>query len=353
MTERKLTSGDMRSGDIGTVNGDAHNQPLSDTAVSDAQPLDDSIRIVSDNNAPGPTAPDAQPIVSVSAPTIPDAQPIEDPIHIGSENRIRYFRENLYPYAHRMRNKEYEAQKMPLQVELVKLQNWIREVGERVIILFEGRDAAGKGGTIRRFMEHWNPRSARVVALDKPSDVERGQWYFQRYIRHFPTSGEIVLFDRSWYNRAGVERVMGFSSEREYRMFIQQAPILERMIVDGGIHLVKLYFSVSRTEQIRRFEKRANDPLKQWKVSAVDMMSRNKWEEYTEAKEAMFLLTHIDVAPWTIVKSDDKKRARINARRYVLSQLDYEGKDPTVAHEPDPSIVALSTEIYTAGAPPR
>lgn len=284
---------------------------------------------------------------------IPNAQPIEDPTHIGAENRIRYFRENLYPYAQRMRRKEYEELKLPLQVELVKLQNWMRDVGERLMILFEGRDAAGKGGTIRRFMENWNPRQARVVALDKPSDVERGQWYFQRYIRHFPTSGEIVLFDRSWYNRAGVERVMGFSTDKEYRMFIRQAPALEQMIVEGGIHLVKLYFSVSRREQLRRFESRANDPLKQWKVSSVDMKSMDKWEEYTEAKEAMFLLTDTDIAPWTIIKSDDKKRARINAMRCVLSQFDYDGKDESVVQVPDPSIVASSTEIYTAGAPIR
>ena len=284
---------------------------------------------------------------------IPNAQPIEDPTHIGAENRIRYFRENLYPYAQRMRRKEYESLKLPLQVELIKLQNWMREVGERLIILFEGRDAAGKGGTIRRFMEHWNPRQARVVALDKPSDVERGQWYFQRYVRHFPSAGEIVLFDRSWYNRAGVERVMGFSSNREYRLFIRQAPALEQMIVESGIHLEKLYFSVSRREQLRRFERRANDPLKQWKVSSVDLRSKDKWEEYTEAKEAMFLLTDTEAAPWTIIKSDDKKRARINAMRHVLNLFDYDGKDESVVQAADPSIVASSTEIYTAGAPIR
>lgn len=287
----------------------------------------------------------------VEEPTIPNAEPIEDPTRIGAENRIRYFRENLYPYAHRMSNREYNAQNRPIQVELIKMQSWVRDVGERLMILFEGRDAAGKGGTIRRFMEHLNPRHARVVALDKPSEVELGQWYFQRYVRHFPTAGEIVLFDRSWYNRAGVERVMGFSSDRDYRLFIRQAPVLERMIVESGIHLVKLYFSVSRREQLRRFESRANDPLKQWKVSSVDLRSKDKWEEYTEAKEAMFLLTHTETAPWTIIKSDDKKRARINAMRHVLNLLDYEGKDESVAHAPDPSIVASSTEIYTAGAP--
>ena len=286
-------------------------------------------------------------------PIILDAEPIEDPPNIGAENRIRYFRENLYPYPKKMGNREYNAQILPLQIELVKLQNWIREVGERLIIIFEGRDAAGKGGSIRRFMEHWNPRGARVVALDKPSEVEQGQWYFQRYVSHFPSAGEIVLFDRSWYNRAGVERVMGFSSEGDYRLFIQQAPILEKMIVDSGINIVKLYFSVSRHEQLRRFQQRANDPLKQWKVSAVDIRSIDKWEEYTEAKEAMFLLTHSEGAPWTIIKSDDKKRARINAIRHVLNTLGYEGRDASVAKRPDPSIVASSLDIYTAGAPRR
>ena len=280
------------------------------------------------------------------------AVPLDDPPNIDPESRIRYFRENLYPYSHRMTYDEYYDYKFPLQVELVKLQNWVRQTGERMIILFEGRDAAGKGGTIRRFMEHWNPRIASVVALDKPSDVERGQWYFQRYIRHFPSAGEIVLFDRSWYNRAGVERVMGFSTDTDYRLFMQQVPVLEKMIVDSGIHLMKLYFSVSRKEQLRRFKKRSKDPLKQWKMSPVDLLSRDKWDEYTEAKEAMFLLTDIDGAPWTIIKSDDKMRARINAMRHVLQLMDYEGKDTAVARPPDPSIVAYTRDIYTAGASP-
>ena len=284
-------------------------------------------------------------------PNIPDALPLADPLDISPENRVKYFRENLFPYARRMKSKEYYQQKLPLQVELVRLQNWVKESGKRVIILFEGRDAAGKGGTIRRFMEHWNPRSARVVALDKPSDVEVGQWYFQRYISKFPSAGEIVLFDRSWYNRAGVERVMGFSSDAEYRLFLEQAPTLEKMIVDSGIQLIKLYFSVSRREQLRRFEKRAKDPLKHWKVSPIDLLSKDKWAEYTEAKEAMFLLTHSDIAPWTIIKSDDKMRARINAMRHLLHVIDYEGKDEAVAYEPDPSLVASARDVYTAGAP--
>ena len=280
-----------------------------------------------------------------------DAEPLDDPLLITPYDRIRYFRENIYPYGERMGYEEYYDHKIPLQIELIKLQNWIRDSGERLVILFEGRDAAGKGGTIRRFMEHWNPRGARVVALDKPSDVELGQWYFQRYVSHLPTSGEIVLFDRSWYNRSGVERVMGFSTDAEYNRFMRQAPVLERMIVESGIRLVKLYFSVSRREQLRRFKKRAKDPLKQWKVSPIDLMSKDKWEEYTEAKEAMFFLTHSDLAPWTIIKSDDKMRARINAMRHLLWLIDYEGKDESVAHAADPSIAAFANEIYTAGAP--
>ena len=310
-------------------------------------------QLISKDNLHPNSAIEAAP--EASAPrtkTIPDSAPLDDPLNISPRERIRYFRDNLYPYATRMSNREYYTEKLPLQIELVKLQNWMKESGDRLIILFEGRDAAGKGGTITRFMEHWNPRSAHVIALDKPSDVEAGQWYFQRYVRHFPTSGEIVLFDRSWYNRAGVERVMGFSTDPEYRLFMKHVPLLERMIVDSGIHLVKLYFSVSQREQLRRFEKRATDPLKQWKVSSIDIMSKDKWQEYTEAKEAMFLLTNLEVAPWTIIKSDDKKRARINAMRHLLHTMDYKGKDTSVVYEPDPSIVALSHEVYTAGAPP-
>ena len=249
-----------------------------------------------------------------------------------------------------MTYEEYYEHKFPLQVELVRLQDWVKETGQRVVILFEGRDAAGKGGTIRRFMEHWNPRNARVVALSKPSDIESGQWYFQRYVRHFPTQGEIVLFDRSWYNRAGVERVLGFTDEGRYRLFLRQAPLLESMIVESGIHLIKLYFSVSRPEQVRRFEQRNQDPLKRWKLTPTDLLSKDRWDDYTAAKEVMFLETHTADAPWTIVKSDDKMRGRINAMRHVLHLFDYEGKDPSVAHAPDPSIVASAGDIYPTRA---
>lgn len=244
-----------------------------------------------------------------------------------------------YPYRSRLRRPEYEQQKQALQIELLKVQNWVKESGQKIVILFEGRDAAGKGGTIKRYMEHLNPRGARVVALEKPSDRERGQWYFQRYIEHLPTAGEIVFFDRSWYNRAGVERVMGFCHPHEYLEFMRQTPQLERMLVNSGIRLFKFWFSVSREEQLRRFISRRDDPLKHWKLSPIDIQSLDKWNDYTAAKEAMFFHTHTGDAPWTVVKSDDKKRARLNCIRYFLSRLDYPGKDARVAHAADPLLV--------------
>jgi len=237
------------------------------------------------------------------------------------------WRQGGYPYKHLMSRRSYERRKYELQVELLKLQAWVKETGQRVVVLFEGRDAAGKGGTIKRFMEHLNPRGAHVVALEKPSDVERGQWYFQRYIEHLPTRGEIVLFDRSWYNRAGVERVMGFCTDDEYLEFMRQAPEFERNLVRSGLHLIKFWFSVSRKEQRRRFKERESHPLKQWKLSPVDLASLDKWEEYTKAKEAMFFYTDTADAPWTVIKSDCKKRARLNAMRYILHRLPYTNKD--------------------------
>lgn len=236
------------------------------------------------------------------------------------------WREGVYPYQHRMLRRNYETQKYALQVELLKLQAWVKATGQRVVILFEGRDAAGKGGTIKRMMEHLNPRGARVVALEKPSDTERGQWYFQRYVQHLPTAGEIVMFDRSWYNRAGVERVMGFCSQAEYLEFLRQVPDFERNLVASGIHLVKFWFSVSQEEQRRRFLQRKVHPLKQWKLSPVDLASLDKWDDYTRAKEAMFAHTDTADAPWIVVKSDCKKRARLNAMRYLIGRLPYEGK---------------------------
>jgi polyphosphate kinase 2 len=250
-----------------------------------------------------------------------------------------------YPYKYLLSRKTYEAQKYKLQVELLKLQAWVKDSGQRVLILFEGRDAAGKGGTIKRFMEHLNPRGARVVALEKPSEIERGQWYFQRYAQHLPTRGEIVLFDRSWYNRAGVERVMGFCSDHEYDEFMRQAPEFERHLVKSGIHLFKFWFSVSRDEQRRRFKERRSHPLKQWKLSPIDMASLDKWEEYTVAKEQMFLHTDTSDAPWTVIKSDCKKRARLNAMRYLLHRLPYTNKDLGVLGAVDPLLVGRAALV--------
>jgi polyphosphate kinase 2 len=259
------------------------------------------------------------------------------------------WRQAAYPYRNLMGRKSYEKQKYRLQVELLKLQAWARESGERVVILFEGRDAAGKGGTIKRFMEHLNPRGSRVVALEKPTDAERGQWYFQRYVQHLPTRGEIVLFDRSWYNRAGVERVMGFCTDEEYREFLRQAPEFERNLVRSGVHLIKFWFSVSQGEQQRRFAERQRHPLKQWKLSPIDLASLDKWTEYTVAKETMFLHTDTTDAPWTVIKSDCKKRARLNAMRYVLHRLPYTNKDLGRIGALDPLLVGRANVVYERG----
>ena len=259
------------------------------------------------------------------------------------------WRDGAYPYRNLLPRKTYERQKYALQVELLKLQAWVKETGQKVVIVFEGRDAAGKGGTIKRFMEHLNPRGSRVVALEKPSEVERGQWYFQRYVQHLPTAGEIVMFDRSWYNRAGVERVMGFCNEDEYEEFMRQCPEFERNLVRSGTHLIKFWFSVSREEQRRRFKERKVHPLKQWKLSPIDMASLHKWDDYTKAKEAMFFHTDTADSPWTVVKSDDKKRARLNAMRYVLHKLPYKGKDPGTIAPVDPLIVGRANVVYERG----
>jgi polyphosphate kinase 2 len=257
-----------------------------------------------------------------------------------------------YPYDTKLSRKQYEVTKLGLQVELLKLQNWIKESGEKVVMLFEGRDAAGKGGTIKRFTEHLNPRGSRVVALEKPSDREHGQWYFQRYVNHLPTAGEIVMFDRSWYNRAGVERVMGFCGPDDYHEFMRQAPEFERMLARSGIHLIKFWFSVSKSEQRTRFTAREVDPVSQWKLSPMDIASMDKWEEYTEAKEAMFFYTDTDHAPWTVIKSNDKKRARIEALRHVLHAFDYTDKDHEMVGAPDPLIVGPAAHVYEHGETP-
>ena len=221
---------------------------------------------------------------------------------------------------------EYEKELHRLQVELLKFQNHVKENGLRVLMLFEGRDAAGKGGTIKRITEHLNPRGAKVVALEKPSNTERTQWYFQRYVSYLPSAGEMVLFDRSWYNRAGVEPVMGFCSEEEHKEFLREVPEFEKMIVNSGIIFIKFYFSVSKKEQAKRFDKRINDPLKQYKISPVDMEAQKLWDKYTIAKYSMLLSTHMPYAEWTVIKSDNKKKARINCIKHILSHVDYPDK---------------------------
>ncbi|MGB3773580.1 MAG: polyphosphate kinase 2 [Rhodococcus sp. (in: high G+C Gram-positive bacteria)] len=263
----------------------------------------------------------------------------DDPVLIAPDGLPVDTWRQSYPYSERMTRPEYEAAKRLLQIELLKLQMWIKDTGGRHVIVFEGRDAAGKGGTIKRFTEHLNPRGARVVALEKPSVRESTEWYFQRYVTHLPAAGELVLFDRSWYNRAGVERVMGFCTDEQHRRFLVQAPLFEQMLVDDGVQLTKFWFSVSQLEQRTRFAIRQVDPVRQWKLSPMDLASLDKWDAYTRAKEEMIRFTHTGHAPWTTVKSNDKKRARIEAMRLVLSKFDYTNKDHDVVGTPDPSIV--------------
>jgi polyphosphate kinase 2 len=273
---------------------------------------------------------------------------VEPPSRRDPDAIRRAFETGDYPYTTKVSEKAYLERMLPLQAELLKAQAWIKEAGEKIVMLFEGRDAAGKGGTIKRFMEHLNPRGARIVALDKPSERERSQWYFQRYVAHLPAAGEIVFLDRSWYNRAGVERVMGFCTPNEYLEFMRQCPELERMLVRTGLRLYKYWFSVTREEQRRRFQSREIDPLKQWKLSPIDKASLDKWDDYTEAKEAMFFNTDTADAPWTIIKSDDKKRARLNCLLHFLSSLPYANKDHRVVVGPDPLIVGSSSLVIGA-----
>ncbi|MGD9783323.1 MAG: polyphosphate kinase 2 [Hyphomicrobiaceae bacterium] len=288
--------------------------------------------------------PAQEPAGGESAARISAAHRIAEMRH--NPEAIRHaFESGEYPYATKMRTKEYEEHLTDLQTELLKIQAWVKETGEKFVMIFEGRDAAGKGGTIKRFTEHLNPRGARVVALEKPNDREKTQWYFQRYINHLPSGGEIVFFDRSWYNRAGVERVMNFCTPNDYLEFMRECPDIERMLVRSGIRLYKYWFSVTREEQARRFAARAHDPLKQWKLSPIDKASLDKWDAYTEAKEAMFFYTDTADAPWTIVKSDDKKRARLNCMQHFLSTLDYPGKNRHVVRGPDPLIVGSSAHV--------
>ncbi len=244
-----------------------------------------------------------------------------------------------YPYDEKLGRKEYNETLLQLQIELMKVQRWVQESGQKIVIIFEGRDAAGKGGTIKRFTQHLNPRAARAVALPKPTEVERGQWYFQRYTSHLPTRGEIVFLDRSWYNRAGVEPVMGYCSPEDYQRFIHQVPSFEAAQIESGTRLFKFWFDVGRKEQKRRIESRQEDPLKHWKLSPMDYESMKRWDDYTKARDGMFLYTDTNHAPWTIIRSDDKKRARIGAIQEFLNRLPYPDKDKKIAVKPDPLIV--------------
>lgn len=275
----------------------------------------------------------------------PDIVPPEISDRVGNCEKKEII-SNLYPYPTKMGRKAYEAEKRALQVELLKMQRWVQETGQRIVLLFEGRDAAGKGGTIKRFMEHLNPRSARVVALGKPTEAERGQWYFQRYVSRLPTQGELVFFDRSWYNRAVVEPVMGFCTQSQHHAFLRQVPLFENLLIDDGIRLFKFWFSVSREEQFRRFKSRETDALKQWKLSPVDTQGLAKWDEYTDAKKSMFMATDTRFSPWTVIKSDDKKRARLACMRHVLHSLPYDNKDSIVAVRPDSLILGQKEAIY-------
>ncbi len=273
----------------------------------------------------------------------------DDPVLLTADGApVDTWREG-YPYDERMSRDAYDQEKRRLQIELLKLQYWAKETGNRIVIVFEGRDAAGKGSTIKRFMEHLNPRGSRVVALEKPSQRESTQWYLQRYISHLPAAGELVMFDRSWYNRAGVERVMGFCTEEQYLEFMRQAPEFERMLVRDGVLLVKLWFSVSRGEQHTRFVIRQIDPVRQWKLSPTDLASLDRWDAYTEAKEAMFYYTDTPHAPWTVVKSNDKKRARIEAMRHVLNLFAYQDKDTSLVGAPDPKIIGPAAQVFEQG----
>jgi polyphosphate kinase len=274
----------------------------------------------------------------------------DDPVLLWPDGTVVDTWREDYPYGDRMHRPEYERLKRLLQIELVKLQRWVKDSGQRIVIIFEGRDAAGKGGTIKRFTEHLNPRGCTVVALEKPTERERTQWYFQRYVAHLPAAGELVMFDRSWYNRAGVERVMGFCTDEEYWEFMREVPDFEAMLVSSGIRLTKFWFSVTPSEQRTRFTIRQVDPVRQWKLSPMDLQSLDKWNGYTRAKEAMFQHTDTQHAPWTVVKSNDKKRGRLEAMRHILEQFDYPGKDPEVVGKPDGKIIgppALLSEQIT------
>ncbi|MBT2427408.1 polyphosphate kinase 2 [Streptomyces sp. ISL-112] len=293
-------------------------------------------------------SPTSDPTELLKGLTVDGRRP-EQPVLLDERGRpLETWREN-YPYEQRMGRREYEKEKRILQIELLKLQRWVRESGQRLVVLCEGRDAAGKGGTIQRFTERLNPRGARVVALEKPTERESGQWYFQRYVSHLPTAGEIVFFDRSWYNRAGVERVMEFCTPEQHAHFLKQAPQFERMLVDDGVLLVKFWFSVSRNEQRTRFAIRQVDPVRQWKLSPTDLASLDLWDDYTAAKVDMFRATDTAHAPWTVVKSNDKKRGRLEAMRSLLWRFDYDSRDDKAVGTPDPLIIGPADTLLEPG----
>ena len=276
----------------------------------------------------------------------------DDPVLRNADGSMVDTWQEDYPYAERLSREEYDHEKRVLQVELLKLQYWMQDSGRRFVVVFEGRDAAGKGSTIKRFMEHLNPRSARVVALDIPTERERGQWYFQRYVDHLPTAGEITLFDRSWYNRAGVEKVMGFCTDEQHETFLRQVPQFERLLVDDGVSLTKFWFSVTPGEQHTRFAIRQIDPVRQWKLSPTDIALLDKWDAYTEARATMFQRTHTPESPWTVIKSNDKKRARLEAMRHLLASVDYDRKDNDAVGHPDPLIVGAPADMREVGHGP-
>ena len=257
----------------------------------------------------------------------------------------------MAPVSERFPKKVYERELFRLQEELVKMEQWVADAGARIVVVFEGRDAAGKGGTIKRITEHMNPRITRHVALPKPTERQTTQWYFQRYVDELPAAGEIVLFDRSWYNRAGVERVLGYCTPAEYQRFLRQCPIFERLLIEDGILLIKYWFSVSDEEQERRFEKRVTDPMRRWKLSETDLYSRTRWIDYSRAKDDMFVHTDIPEAPWYVVEADDKKRARLNCMAHLLSKVPWDAKPlPEIEIPPrqrDDGYVRPPRDIYT------
>ena len=296
-----------------------------------------------------------------AVPDFPDTKPVE--LHIGGKTRVfdvdepklqdwvkkKALTSGDYPYRHKMPRDDYEETLQRLQVELVKLQSWMLETGSRVMALFEGRDAAGKGGTIFALRQYMNPRTARNVALPKPTDRESGQWYFQRYVAHFPTESEFVTFDRSWYNRGIVEPVMGFCTPEEHQRFLEEAPHFERMIVNDGIHFFKFWLNIGQEMQLKRFHDRRHDPLKTWKFSPIDIAGMSKWEEYGAKRDETIRKTHTAFAPWTIVKANDKRRARLAAIRRILLSLPYTGRDLSAIGEEDPRIIGEGPHFLTAG----